>query len=784
VTGSIIADLAENPAATRALAPAGVSVASDQSPRVSPVWVPLVPALWMAGVAVLSLRLLGGWVLTRSLARRAVTVVPPAIDAAAREMARRLELQRAVAILESAAVTVPTLVGWLRPVVLLPAAALSGLSPAQLQAILAHELAHVRRHDYLVNLLQSMVETLLFYHPAVWWVSAQVRAEREHSCDDLAVQVCGDRLVYVSALAELTTIERRQFALAATDGSLLQRVKRILGRQDVRELPPSWGALVLCLVLGGGAGTYDLTTRAAESQQPVPPAVPVAPATPAPPSPPEPSPAPPALPALAPMPSSVPPLPPLAPLAPPPLALAPLAPAPLPPAPWAPAAPALAPAVPPAPPSPALAPVPPLPPAPPEPPEQKSSGNFVWNDNGERLSVNWTGAFRLSEDERDIEWLEEGALLTISTGRVATDRLELRALAGGTIERVFYRRGARRAYDDEARAFLVDAIARMIRSGMFAADRVARFLKRGGPDAVLAEVDRLQTPSSYVKRVYFTALLEQASLSAPQLSRVLERVGQITSDYEKRVVLTQAVAQSSATDDHRLAVARAARQIGSDHEQRVVLIAVMGQGPVSEALAVAVLDAADAVGSSHERSTVLLDLARKGGVTARTSGRFMTAVTAMSSSHDQRRVLTAVSSAGTMPVLAMGDALKAAGVIASSHDKAEVLLELLRRDGLSADTATAFFASARTITSSHDLGRVLRAVAARPNLPEPVVAGLLQAVTGISSSHDRAGVMLEILRTQPLSSAARQQFLTAAEGISSTADQNRVLAALARSERR
>ena len=108
-------------------------------------------------------------------------------------------------ILESGAVAVPTLVGWVKPVVLLPAAALSGLSPEQLQAILAHELAHVRRHDYLVNLLQSMVETLLFYHPATWWVSAQVRAEREHCCDDLAVEVCGDRLVYVSALAELTT---------------------------------------------------------------------------------------------------------------------------------------------------------------------------------------------------------------------------------------------------------------------------------------------------------------------------------------------------------------------------------------------------------------------------------------------------------------------------------------------------------------------------------------------------------------------------------------------------
>ena len=187
-----------------------------------------------------------------------MTAVSPAVEAAARAMARRLELRRAVAVLESAAVSVPTLVGWVQPVVLLPAAALSGLSPQQLEAILAHELAHIRRHDYLVNLLQSVVETLLFYHPAVWWVSAEVRAEREHCCDDLAVAVCGDRLVYVSALAELTSIERRAFALAATDGSLVG-ARAAHSRPPVerrRELPPSWGILALLVLIGGGAGTY------------------------------------------------------------------------------------------------------------------------------------------------------------------------------------------------------------------------------------------------------------------------------------------------------------------------------------------------------------------------------------------------------------------------------------------------------------------------------------------------------------------------------------------------
>jgi beta-lactamase regulating signal transducer with metallopeptidase domain len=105
----------------------------------------------------------------------------------------------------------------------------------------------VRRHDFLINLLQSIVETLLFYHPAMWWVSAQVRAEREHCCDDLAVDVCGDRLVYVSALAELTSIaSHRAFALAATDGSLAGRVQRLLGARAHRMSPPPRGRCWRC----------------------------------------------------------------------------------------------------------------------------------------------------------------------------------------------------------------------------------------------------------------------------------------------------------------------------------------------------------------------------------------------------------------------------------------------------------------------------------------------------------------------------------------------------------
>ncbi len=157
-----------------------------------------------------------------------------------------MALDRVVRVFESSAVAVPVMVGWIKPVVLLPAAALSGLTPTQVEALIAHELAHVRRHDYIVNLLQSVVETLLFYHPAVWWVSARVRAEREHCCDDLAVGVC-DRLVYVTALADLAAMtddvrrracRDRRFARqpGATDSGALPRQPRV-DQLDARRRP-------------------------------------------------------------------------------------------------------------------------------------------------------------------------------------------------------------------------------------------------------------------------------------------------------------------------------------------------------------------------------------------------------------------------------------------------------------------------------------------------------------------------------------------------------------------
>ena len=265
---AVVVEAPAAPGGTRAAAAAASPAASTMSAGAMPIGALVIA--WAAGVFIFTVRLGGGWVVARRAARCAVRPAEARLQRIAADLSRRLDIRRAVAVLESSSAAVPMLVGWLKPAVVLPAAALAGLSPAQIEALLAHELAHVRRHDFLINVLQSLVEAALFYHPAVWWVSRRVRHERELCCDDLAVGLC-DRLVYATALTDLAAMSAPRVALAATDGNLLGRVRRVLatpGGHDmgaVRWVP----AAILAAGLGVGMPGALLLARVAPDEQQV-----------------------------------------------------------------------------------------------------------------------------------------------------------------------------------------------------------------------------------------------------------------------------------------------------------------------------------------------------------------------------------------------------------------------------------------------------------------------------------------------------------------------------------
>ncbi len=214
---------------------------------------------WFLGVLLLSLRTAGGLFLIERMRRKEIRPVAAELYARCMALQRRMGLDRVIRYCECHRLDAPAVLGWFRPVVLLPVRALTGLTEEQIEAVIAHELAHIRRFDCFVNLFQIVTETLLFYHPAVWWVSQRVRAEREHCCDDEAIAICGDAVNYARAL---TLMEEWRTApalmMAANRSSLTERVWRLLGLNGVtgRTRMAGLGVSFVCLagaLLAGNA---------------------------------------------------------------------------------------------------------------------------------------------------------------------------------------------------------------------------------------------------------------------------------------------------------------------------------------------------------------------------------------------------------------------------------------------------------------------------------------------------------------------------------------------------
>jgi beta-lactamase regulating signal transducer with metallopeptidase domain/uncharacterized protein YnzC (UPF0291/DUF896 family) len=228
------------------------------------VW--LVEA-WLVGVALFSLRSAGGLLLLERKRRQQSSTISERVLEICYTLQDRLRVKRAIQYCECKWLQAPAVIGWFRPIVFLPATALTGLSQDQLQAVIAHELAHIRRFDSFVNVFQVCVETLLFYHPAVWWLNKSIRTEREHCCDEIAVSVCGNAVEYARALTLMEEWRRAPvFALAANGGPLTDRIIRVLGIKTLgtgmRSVGLTGGLLCLSAALLSGNALLDLARPA------------------------------------------------------------------------------------------------------------------------------------------------------------------------------------------------------------------------------------------------------------------------------------------------------------------------------------------------------------------------------------------------------------------------------------------------------------------------------------------------------------------------------------------
>lgn len=225
---------------------------------------------WIAGVILFHLRTTASWIGARRLRRNGVCLPPDGWQQRLNHLATRMRLTRPVSMLESCFAEAPVVMGWLRPVILVPIGLLAGMPASQLETILLHELAHIRRRDYLANLLQMVVEGFLFYHPAIWWISSVIRTERENCCDDLVVATHGNAHEYATALTVLEENRRNanHAALAATGGVLMKRIHRLLyPRETPRTFPAPVFAAGLLTIVAALALTAWQSRPATESER-------------------------------------------------------------------------------------------------------------------------------------------------------------------------------------------------------------------------------------------------------------------------------------------------------------------------------------------------------------------------------------------------------------------------------------------------------------------------------------------------------------------------------------
>lgn len=223
---------------------------------------------WLSGVLIFSLRLCGGIWQVRRFKTREVSAVGEDWQEKFDVLCEITGIRRTIKFLKSELVRTPMVAGWLKPFVIVPSSVLLGLTPPELETIIAHELIHIRRHDYLVNVLQSFVEIILFFHPLAWWISVQTRRERENACDDEVLKIYErEPLLYASALANLEDFRSRISNLAAPNivaangGNLMLRIQRIIKKSSEKTRPRQsfWAIIPVFLVISAILATVFLT---------------------------------------------------------------------------------------------------------------------------------------------------------------------------------------------------------------------------------------------------------------------------------------------------------------------------------------------------------------------------------------------------------------------------------------------------------------------------------------------------------------------------------------------
>jgi len=722
------------PAARRvAIAPEQSSPSSatvDEGPvrfQLKPDWTAFVVPVWLSGVAAVLVLLAVGLARIAWLGRATAAPSDEAWLVLVEELSLEIGLVRHVRVLQASGPAMPMTWGIRRPTILLPAEA-DHWAAERRRDVLLHELAHVKRHDFLIQLIARIACAVYWFHPLVWLAATRLREERERACDDHVLRAGATPSAYATHLLEIARDLRaaRATLLAsvamARPAQLATRLIDVLDTRRCRDTLsprsalPAWIAAIAVVV--------PLATLAPRVAEPA---------------------------GLASKIDTIP-------RVPAPVFTKQLV-----------ASDTLRGCS----------------------GETRHSHTSTSIENDD-VSISFTlgnctvrlssvGKFEFNDDFTDIASLANGGQVIVEVDYGTHDRrLTVRRGSGATLERTYKEDGDVRPYDADAKRWFAETLTYLFRrTGYMGEERARWILDHHGIQGLIDELGELS--GDYTRRIYYQAAVESGKLDAGGYERIVTMAGQtIDSDYELAEFLISVAQHQPLTEKTQAGFVTASKSISSDYERHRVLTAALSRLGLTPAIEAGMLDAAGDISSDYELATLLIEVNEARPIDEAVRPAFFKAANSLQSDYEHRRVLDAVvARQGTSPAM-LTDVLTSAKSISSDYELAELLSKVGGSYVLDDALRPAFFAAAGNLNSDYEHGRTLLSIVERGPMPRPVVLAVLESAKTMSSDHDLSELLLAVINKVQMDDTIRAAIRANAASLSSQYDRGRVFEALAR----
>ena len=708
------------------------SAAGETEPvrwRLTPDWTTLVVPVWLSGVGAVLILLAVGMARIMWLDRATRPVEDEAWLILVDELSLELGLTRHVRLLQAPGPAMPMTWGIRRPAILLPAEADSWTAERR-RDVLLHELAHVKRHDFLIQLVARIACAVYWFHPMVWLAATRLREERERACDDHVLRAGATPSAYASHLLEIARGLRaaRATSLAsvamARPAQLANRLIDVLDTRRCRDTLsaraalPAWLAAI-AVVVPLAAAAPRVAEPAGRSS---------------------------AIDTITRLPSPMP----MSRRASPPKRLV--------------MTDSLRGCS----------------------GETRHSHTSTSIENDDvtisftlgncTIKLSSVGKFEFNDDFTDIASVANGGQVVVDVDYGAHDR-RLTVRPG---ERIYKVDGDVRPFDAEAKSWFSETMTYLFRrTGYMAEERARWILNHRGIQGLIDELGQLS--GDYTRRIYYQAAVESGKLDAAGYERLVTLAGQtISSDYELAEFLIAVSKTQPLTERMQAGFVTAAKSINSDYERHRVLAAALSRPGLTPAIEAGMLDAAGDISSDYELATLLIEVNAARPIDEAVRPAFFKAANSLQSDYEHRRVLDAVvARQGTTPAM-LADVLTSAKSIGSDYELAELLSKVGGSYVLDDALRPAFFAATSNLNSDYEHGRTLLSIVERGPMPRPVVLAVLESAKTMSSDHELSELLLAVISKVQMDDTIRAAIRANAASLSSQYDRGRVFEALAR----